>query len=402
MEVGVSIERAIEISSSFPLNYKIENISIKDAYNRILSEHLPSNVDDPPFDNSAMDGWAVIESDCIELPVKLNIVGTSQAGSNLDFSITKGQASRIMTGAPIPPGADSIVMIEDSEIYDNQVLINGLARRNYIRKKGENLSKDEICLKSGVLLKPAQLAIASMMGYSELSVIIPPKIAIIGTGNELIEPGKKLKPGQIYESNTKALFGFIKEIGCEPISYSFVDDDMNKLREIFDVASKECDAIITSGGVSMGDWDLVRKLMEDEGDTKFWKIKIKPGGPPLFGLWNKTPLFGLPGNPVSSQVVFMNIVAPWISNSCGYDEFDGPKLFERVRVKLLSNAKGSKNKVTFRRINIFFDNDILVANVANNQGSGNLRGMVDCNGLTFLPAGVDGIKDDFVDAIWIR
>ena len=98
----------------------------------------------------------------------------------------------------------------------------------------------------------------------------------------------------------------------------------------------------------------------------------------------------------------MNIVAPWISNSCGFDEFDGPKLFERVRVKLLSNAKGSKNKVTFRRINIFFDNDILVANVANNQGSGNLRGMVDCNGLTFLPAGVDGIKDDFVDAIWIR
>ena len=168
------------------------------------------------------------------------------------------------------------------------------------------------------------------------------------------------------------------------------------------IASEECDAIITSGGVSMGERDIVRKLMENEGEIKYWKIKIKPGGPPIFGLWNNTPFFGLPGNPVSSQIVFMTIVVPWISNSCGYDNFDGPKLFEKVRVKLLSNAKGTNNKVTYRRINIFFDDDILVASVPNNQGSGNLRGMVDCNGLTILPIGVDGKKDDFIDAIWIR
>lgn len=402
MEIGVSIERALEISSSFPLNYEIETISIIDAHNRILSTPLTSNVDDPLFDNSAMDGWAVIESDCLSLPIKLSIIGTSQAGETPDFIVTKGTASRIMTGAPIPSGADSIVLIEDSEIIDNKVLINGPARPNYIRKRGENLTKNEICLNSGVLLKPSQLAIASMMGYSQISVISPPKIAIIGTGDELVEPGENLKPGQIYESNTKALFGLIKEMGCTPVTYPFVSDDLNKLREILNIASEECDAIITSGGVSMGERDIVRKLMENEGEIKYWKIKIKPGGPPIFGLWNNTPFFGLPGNPVSSQIVFMTVVVPWISNSCGYDNFDGPKLFEKVRVKLLSNAKGTNNKVTYRRINIFFDDDILVASVPNNQGSGNLRGMVDCNGLTILPIGVDGKKDDFIDAIWIR
>tara|TARA_B100001750_G_scaffold244666_3_gene262535 strand:- start:8010 stop:9218 length:1209 start_codon:yes stop_codon:yes gene_type:complete len=402
MEVGVSIERAIEIASLYPLNYSIENISIKEAHNRILSVPLESNIEDPLFDNSAMDGWAVIESDCIETPVNLKIIGTSQAGFNPEFVVTKGHASRIMTGAPIPQGADSIVMIEDSETIGDEVIIKGPARPNYIRKKGENIQKNERCLNSGILLKPPQLAIASMMGFSQIPVIIPPQIAIIGTGDELVEPGNKLKPGQIYESNTKALIGLINEMGCKAKLYSFVSDDLDKLRETFNLASRECDAIITSGGVSMGEWDLVRKLMENEGDTKFWKIQIKPGGPPLFGLWNDIPLFGLPGNPVSSQVVFMTIVSQWISNSCNYDDIDGPKLFEKIRVKLLSKAKGSFNKVTCRRINILFKENTLVANVLNNQGSGNLRSMVDSNGLTLLPIGVDGEKGDFIDALWIR
>ncbi|MBT4060094.1 MAG: molybdopterin molybdotransferase MoeA [Euryarchaeota archaeon] len=402
MEMGVTIESAIALTSIHSLPRVVETIPLNDAHGRILGISLHSKVDDPRFDNSAMDGWAVIETDCNTYPVKLKIIGTLQAGDDSDVVVEKGTACRIMTGAPVPNGADSIVMVEDSEVVGDEVIINGKARPNFIRIKGENITENEIGLNSGVLLGPAQLAMAAMMGYADVPVIKPPKIAIIGTGDELVEPGDILEPSQIYESNTTALVGLVSSMGCEPVKYPFVSDDIDQLREIFNQASLECDGILTSGGVSMGEWDLVRRLMEEEGDIKFWRIFIKPGGPPLFGLWNGTPLFGLPGNPVSSQVVFMTVVSPWISNSCGFDKSNGPKLFEKVRVKLLSDAKGTKKKVTLRRLNIFWQNDELVAEVPDNQGSGNLRSMVDCNGLSLLPIGVNGNAGDIVDALWLK
>jgi molybdopterin molybdotransferase len=402
MQVGVSINQAIELANENPLFFETEIRNLSNAHNMVLANSLKSKVDDPRFDNSAMDGWAVKEADCITPNSKLEIIGTIQAGSSEQIEVKQGQACRIMTGAPIPLGADSIVMIEDSVVIDGYVSINGPARPHFIRKQGENITTGEIGLQSGLKLKPAHLAMAAMMGYAEVLVIKPPKIAIIGTGDELIEPGQPLQAGQIYESNTTALVGLVSEMGCEPVKFPFVSDDINSLRKAFDSAASECDAILTSGGVSMGEWDLVRRLMEEEGEIKFWKILIKPGGPPLFGSWKNTPLFGLPGNPVSSQVVFISIVSPWISNSCGYHPIQGPKLFDKVRVKLLSAAVGTKKKVTLRRIQITEQDDILVGEVPENQGSGNLRSMVDCNGLTFLPIGVNGKPGDTIDALWLR
>lgn len=400
--MGVNIERAIEIANFNPLAFEIESIAISLAHGRVLANLLKSMVDDPVFDNSAMDGWAVKESDFHDSEIRLQIIGTTQAGQGSEIEVRQGQACRIMTGAPIPKGADAIVMVEDSSVEGDHVLITGPARPHFIRKQGENLTAGEIGLKSGIKLGPSQLALAAMMGYSEISVIKPPRIAIIGTGDELVEPGQPLEPGQIYESNTTALVGLLSETGCEPVKYAFVSDNLDALRDILDKASEECDAILTSGGVSMGEWDLVRRLMEEEGEVKFWRVLIKPGGPPLFGLWKNTPLFGLPGNPVSSQVVFMSIVFPWIANSCGYHHSEGPKLFEKVKVKLLSPAKGTARKVTLRRIIISQQDNILVAEVPTNQGSGNLRSMVDCNGLTILPIGVHGNTGDIVDAFWFR
>jgi molybdopterin molybdotransferase len=142
--------------------------------------------------------------------------------------------------------------------------------------------------------------------------------------------------------------------------------------------------------------------MEEEGDVKFWKVLVKPGGPPLFGTWNKIPFFGLPGNPVSSQVIFLSIVSPWISSSCNYHENQGPNIYQKVRVKLLNSAVGTKHKITMRRINIYFQDDILVAEVPTNQGSGNLRSLVDCNGLTLLQPGTNGNVGDVVDALWLK
>lgn len=402
MEMGVSIEQAIGLVNKIPLFFETEIKPLSQAHEMVLANNLESMVDDPRFDNSAMDGWAVKEEDCNNPQTKLEIIGTMQAGSPEQIEVKHGQACRIMTGAPIPIGADSIVMIEDSIVVDGYVTINGPARPHFIRKQGENITIGEVGLQSGLKLKPAHLAMAAMMGYAEIPVIKPPKIAIIGTGDELVEPGQPLKTGQIYESNTTALVGLVAEMGCEPVKFPFVNDNLDDLRKTFDLAALECDAILTSGGVSMGDWDLVRRLMEEEGEIKFWKILIKPGGPPLFGSWKNTPLFGLPGNPVSSQIVFLSIVVPWISSSCGYHSTQGPKLFDKVRVKLLSTASGTKRKITLRRIQISEQGDILVAEVPQNQGSGNLRSMVNCNGLTVLPIGVDGKPGDIIDAYWLR
>tara|TARA_Y100001960_G_C14694891_1_gene838471 strand:- start:147 stop:1355 length:1209 start_codon:yes stop_codon:yes gene_type:complete len=402
MEKNVSIERANELANETLLESKYEIIPLEVAHGRILHSSLTSNVNDPIFDNSSMDGWAVKESDCISLPCKLSIIGTIQAGKESNFVVEKGSACRIMTGAPMPKGANAIVMIEDSIIENNMVVINGPARQNYIRKKGENIVKDEIGLKKGVLLQPSQLAMAALMGYSVIPVTIPPVIGIIGTGDELVKPGDELKPGQIYETNSTALAGLITNIGCVPKKYPFVSDDLSSLREIFDVASSECDVIITSGGVSMGEWDLVRRLMEEEGLIKFWRVLIKPGGPPLFGTWKETPLFGLPGNPVSSQISFMKLVFPWISKSLSFDNQNGPKLFDRVRVKLLSDAKGTPNKITYRRVIIQLNGNELTGIVPLNQGSGNLRSMVECNGLIELKKGANGKSGDFIDALWFR
>jgi molybdopterin molybdotransferase len=293
-------------------------------------------------------------------------------------------------------------MVEDTESSLDSVLIQGLARPAYIRKQGENMRVDEESLPAGIVLNPASLALAGTMGHGELPVQIKPRIAIIGTGDELVPPGAEIGPGQLYESNTIALTGLVRKLGCEPISYPLVTDDIDRLRESLNLAAAECDAIITSGGVSMGDWDLVRKLMQEEGQILFWRLQIKPGGPPLFGTWNGTPLFGLPGNPVSSQVVFIILVAPWIGKSCDYDATNGPRLYDSVRVRMRDPVKGTATKITMRRISITVDADELVGTTPVHQGSGNLRSMIICNGLTFLEPGQSADCGDMINALWLR
>lgn len=419
----MTIERALELCLPHTFTPDTETVPLTEAHGRILFTPLASQVDDPRFDNSAMDGWAVREAD---VPISegdftkcdssesdsgdsgkgettLRIVGTSQAGGEGELvAVNSGEACRIMTGAPIPEGADAIVMVEDSEVDGNLVSITGVARPHYIRRRGENFSAGDEILPLGTLLTPARLALAGTMGHGALEVLKPPRIAVIGTGDELVEPGQPLSDGQLYESNTTAIAGLLHSLGCEPVHFPLVTDSITRLRESLDEAAAGCDAIITSGGVSMGDWDLVRKLMEEEGEVVFWRMQIRPGGPPLFGTWNGVPLFGLPGNPVSSQVVFLTLVAPWLAHACSHDERFGPKLFDKVRVRLLSPAKGAPNKVSLRRIHITTEGDELVASTPTHQGSGNLLSMVTGNGLTLLPPDVDAEVGDTIDALWLR
>lgn len=405
MEKGVTIERALELSLPYTFTPNNETISLTEAHGRILAVPLASKVDDPGFDNSAMDGWAVR---AVDVSVdggltSLRIVGTSQAGGGVSLpTIGSGEACRIMTGAPIPEGADAIVMVEDSEVEGECVSITGIARPHYIRRRGENFTTGEEILPPGSLLTPARLALAGAMGHGEVVVLSPPTIAIIGTGDELVVPGQPLSEGQLYESNTTALAGLVRALGCEPVIFPLITDSLSQLRETLDVAVSSCDAIITSGGVSMGQWDLVRKIMEEEGEMIFWRMRIRPGGPPLFGTWSGTPLFGLPGNPVSSQVVFLTLVAPWLSSACSHNSNFGPKLYDKVRVRLLSSVRCAKGKVALQRILITTEGDELVASTPSHQGSGNLLSMVAGNGLTLLPPDVDGEAGEVIDAFWFR
>ena len=377
-------------------------VQLDDAAGRVLATTLASKVDDPRFDNSAMDGWAVRAADCEAEGTTLSIVGTSKAGGEAPPEVSSGEACRIMTGAPVPEGADAIVMVEDSKEVANTVRILGPARPGYIRKRAENLRVGQEALENGIHLGPAEISLAATMGHGKIEVVVRPKVAVISTGDELVPPGDELSDGQIHESNSFGVAVLIERMGGQAVRYDVVHDTIDGLRTTLDSAARECDAILTSGGVSMGKWDLVRRLMEEEGKLAFWRVKIRPGGPPLFGTWKGTPLFGLPGNPVSSHVVFISLVAPWLSHCMEAHSENGPSLADRVRVKLTEGIKGAPGKLCMRRIRIEAEEDGLVATTHTHQGSGNIHSMVAHNGLTLLPPDTDGKAGDIIDALWCR
>ena len=401
MEKGVTLERALGIALESPFPRRTETVLREHTAGRLLARDMASKVDDPRFDNSAMDGWAVRKSDCKDTGTVLKIVGTSQAGSSTIPSVGKGEACSIMTGAPIPPGADAIVIIEDSSTEGERVTINGPARTNYIRNKGENLESGAIALFAGSLLTPAAVSLAATMGHSEVEVVSKPKIAVIGVGDELTPPGETLADGEIFESNTYGIAALIRKMGGSPERFEVIQDTIELLRETLDEAAESCDAIITSGGVSMGKWDIVRALMEDEGDIGFWRVMMRPGGPPLFGSWKGTPIFGLPGNPVSSHVVFTVLVSEWISKCMGADQVTGPRLANRVRVVMEEPLKGAPGKLCLRRISIRQEGDSLVGSTSTHQGSGNIHSLVAHNALSLLPPGTDSEEGDTIDALWL-
>jgi molybdopterin molybdotransferase len=399
VEKGVSVERAVELACNSVMNLKIETVVLSKSYGRTLAESLNSKVDDPRFDNSAMDGWAVCSSDFLSEITILKIVGTSKAGKSQPLKIRAGQACQIMTGAPMPVGADAIVVVENSQVKEDTVTLTGPPNKNYIRKKSENLSLGEEALFAGMRMTAASISLAATMGFAEIKVVKKPKIAIISTGDELVSPGDELSPGEIYESNSFGIAALIEKMGGTAIRFNPVTDTIDSLRSALNTAASECDAILTSGGVSMGEWDFVRKLMEEEGDMKFWRVQMRPGGPPLFGEWNEVPIFGLPGNPVSSHVVFLMIVAPWISFNLG-SGVQAQALGKYVRVKLQDPIFGAKNKICLRRINITSINNELIATTHTHQGSGNIHSLVAHNALSILPPSVDAEAGKNIDAFW--
>ena len=392
----ISLNDAIEIAQTSPINTEIEKVSLDDAHGRILATDLFSKVNDPPFDNSAMDGFAVRFEDTNTAPTTLSIVATSQAAaSENSISISTGEAVQIMTGAPLPNGADAIIPVEACIVDGDSVTLNQPSKPNFIRRCGENIKQGVVGLKKGSYLSPQAISMCATMGYAQIPVVKKLRIGIISTGDELKSPGEILSFGEIYESNSYGLSGLVKTLGHIPIRYPSVVDSLDDLRIQFNKASSECDLFLTSGGVSMGDWDFVRKIMEEEGNIAFWRVRIRPGSPPLFGHWNGTPMFGLPGNPVSSHVVFRMLVTPYLRNSL-HTTFPIDRI---VHSKLLTDVRSTNDCLTLRRVTLRSTKEGFLAEQPKHQGSGNIDSLSSADGLTLLQPGQSGKRGEWIEVL---
>ena len=390
------LQEAIDLSLQHKLSSLAEHVPLDEAHQRILAEDLRSTVNDPPFDNSAMDGFAVRYEDTQQAPSTLQIIATSQAAAgNQDLTLSSGQAVRIMTGAPVPEGADAIIPIEACNVEGNRVTLNQPSKPHFIRKCGENIAEGQVGLEKGCYLTPQSISMCATMGHSTIPVVRRLKIGIISTGDELKSPGEELSYGEIYESNSYGLSGLVKMLGHIPIRYPAVHDSLEALREQFDIAAEECDLFLTSGGVSMGEWDFVRKLMETEGKLVFWRVKIRPGSPPLFGHWKGTPIFGLPGNPVSSHVVFRMLVVPYLRGSL-QTSFPHDRI---VHARLNTNVRSTKDCLTLRRVTLTSTDEGFIADQPKHQGSGNIDSLSSADGLTLLQPGQSGETGELIQVL---
>ncbi len=392
----ISVEEARTICNTTPVQPNAEHLPLDRCIGRVLAEDLTSKVDDPPFDNSAMDGFACKFDSEATYPLSLNIVGLQAAtGENEALTLRDGEAVHIMTGAPMPPGADAILPIERCEVAGQYVRLLEPPKPHFVRKKGENLEQGAVALSKGQHLTPSRVGLCATMGYDTLPVYTRLNIGIVSTGDELKPPGQPLNHGEIYESNSFGLAGLVEWAGHTPVRFPSVADSMDALRQTLDEAAKTCDIILTSGGVSMGEFDYVRRLMEEEGDVHFWRMKIRPGSPPLFGLWKETPLFGLPGNPVSSHVVFRMLVAPYLRHSLSTD---APKEW-KVRARLCDPVKSTNDCITLRRVTLVSTDEGMMAHQPRHQGSGNIESLASADGLTLLQPGQSGEVGTWVDVL---
>jgi len=291
----------------------VEEVPTLEATGRVLAKPQRSTMDVPPMDNSAMDGYAVRLSDGNVLSVAQRIMAGAVGGP-----LAAGTAARIFTGAPIPPGADAVVMQEDCEVKGEQVILKKAPKPGeWIRRAASDIRKGGEILQAGKRLLPQDTGLAASVGIKTLPVYRKVRLGLFFTGDELVMPGEPLAPGRIYNSNRFTLRGLAETFGCELRDYGIVPDSLEATREVLRRAALECDLIVTSGGVSVGDADFVKPAVEAEGRLLMWKIAMKPGRPLAFGEVGKAFFIGLPGNPVSSFVTFLIFVRPFLLKTQG-------------------------------------------------------------------------------------
>jgi molybdopterin molybdotransferase len=389
----ISLEEALSqiLNAIHPLG--LEKVSLLDTLGRVIGEDILASRPIPPKNNSAMDGYALCWEDTRsasgEKPVILEVIEDIPAGSIPRKTVGKGQAVRIMTGAPVPEGADAVVRMEDTEKDGRQVRIFVEAAKGQdIRLAGEDVRKGEKVISRGDILRPAEIGMLAALGRSFIPVYQRPLVAILATGDELVDVDENPSPWQIISSNSYALAAQVLDCGAIPLQIGIAKDTREDLTAKFKEALR-ADLIISSGGVSVGDYDLVKDIMKEVGNRmQFWQVAMRPGKPLAFGAMNSVPLFGLPGNPVSSMVSFEQFVRPSILKMMGYRN-----LFRRtVRALLKESIEKKKGTRHFIRARITFEDGRYRVVSTGDQGSGILKSMVQANGLIVLPEETTSVK----------
>ena len=340
----LSLEEALsKILNAADVVTDIEPISLFEANNRILAEDVVAHLDVPPWDNSAMDGFAV-NADEVDTNTPLTIQGTITAGMEADTPLNKASAIKIMTGAPLPAGANAVVMIENTDINNDKVIINKRPSvGENIRGQANDIAKGDVLIEKGTRLKAEHLMLLSSQGLNTVNVYRKLRVGIVATGSELAAPGTTRLSTQIFESNRVGISSILQEENTDIIDFGIVEDNEASLRALFLEASKKVDVMVSSGGVSVGDADYVKDIICDLGTIDFWKVAIKPGKPFALGKINQTLFCGLPGNPVSSFVTAKLLVVPAIRKMQGQSAAFKPLYVNATLTQDVRNRGGRRD-----------------------------------------------------------
>jgi molybdopterin molybdotransferase len=363
------------------------DVDFEQALGLVLAADVVAAEQVPPFANSAVDGYAVRATDVSAVPVELTVVDEVAAGAATDRVLGAGEAIRIMTGAPIPDGADAVVMVEDTErIGDRGVRIGRSVRSgNSVRTAGDDVQPGDLLFTAGTVITPAVVGVLASVNARTISAHPRSRVAVLSTGDELVEDGGPLRPGQIRESNRRMLTGLLRETGCEVVDFGTVADDEAALESVLRRAADDCDAIVTSGGVSMGDYDVVKAVLGRIADMTWMQIAIKPAKPFAFGTLGGKPIFGLPGNPVSSLVSFEMLARPSLRRMMGHRRLARPS---HVAISDDGIGRRADGKVHLVRVTAEFENDgrCHVRSIGA-QGSHQLAATALSNALAIVPDG---------------
>ncbi len=396
----ISVEEAREYILKHFQPLAAETVPLLDALDRVLAEDVVSPINVPPHDNSAMDGYALraedIRSASPQSPIRLRVVADLGAGYVPDTVVQPGTAIRIMTGAVIPPGADTVVRFEEtSEAVAQKAtgkgsdvveILNAPERGSNVRRAGEDIRQNQVILPKGTTLRPPEIGLLASVGHSKVAVHRRPRVAILATGDELVDIDEPLTPGKIRNSNEYSNAAAVIKAGGIPIRLGIARDNLDDLtRKIRQGIEAGADLFITSAGVSVGDYDIVKDVLNSEGEMHFWQVNMKPGKPLAFGVIGKTPLLGLPGNPVSAIISFETFARPAILKMLGKTKYARPT----VQAILQDRAENSAGRRNYIRVHVERGaNGEYLARTTGEQGSGILSSVTRANGLLEMPPDV--------------
>lgn len=375
-----------------------EEVPLLDALGRVSAVPIAAGDDLPPFANSAMDGYALQAADLSaathDAPTYLRVVGDIAAGTSLTLNITPGTAARIMTGAPLPHGADAVVPVEDTDepwrdesrpLPERVAVYRHIAPGAYVRWPGEDIRAGEPVIPAGQLLRPQEIGVLAALGHERVRVVRRPRVGVLATGDELIEVSQPLAPGKIRNSNSYAQAAQVSALGGEPVLLGVARDTAGDVRAKLEAAVvAQVDLLISSAGVSVGAYDVVKSVLDEGGGVAFWRVRMRPGKPLAFGAFRGIPYLGLPGNPVSAMVSFETFARPAILKMAGHRLLERPRVMAVVQENLRSDGRESYLRAVVSRDPA----GGYVARTTGSQGSHVMTSLIKANALLVVPEGI--------------